>query len=192
MEQIDMNKLSSAIVYVQRIADGKNPVNNHPLETDTIINDPNVIRCMYFIRDVLKKVYDNNGIIVGVASKSKRADLSFPYEVLKLFEYKEDKSISKLIDQIYSPVEGQGIKKISGARINAWMMSCGYITEIYSEEFMQNIKVPTEKGEVLGLRAERVVYKPTGRTYISILYNKQAQEFIVANMEKILKGEMVD
>lgn len=192
MEQIDMNKLSSAIVYVQRIADGKNPVNNHPLEADTVINDPNVIRCMYFIRDVLKKVYDNNGIIVGEASKNKEANQSFPYEILKLYEYKEDKSISKLIDQIYSPVAKQGIKKISGTRVNTWMMSCGYITETYNEEFMQNIKMPTEKGEALGLRAERVEHRLTGRTYIAILYNKQAQEFIVANFEKILIGEVME
>lgn len=192
MEQIDMKKLRAAIIYAQRIADGNNPINNHPLENDTVINDPNVIRFMFFIKDILQKVYDNNGCIGGDVKKSNRADRIFPYEVLTQFEYREDKSISKLINQIYAPVAGKGIKKISGARINAWMMNAGYITETYSEEFQKNIKVPTEKGEALGLRAERVVYEPTGRVYISIFYNKQAQEFLVTNMEKILNGEVAD
>lgn len=192
MEQIDMKKLEAAIIYAQRIADGNNPINNHPMENDTVINDPNVIRCMYFIRDVLQKVYDNNGVIDGVIKKSIRADKNFPYEVLPQFEYKEDKGINRLIEQIYAPVADKGIKKISGARINAWMIKSGYVTEIYSEEFQTNIKVPTEKGEALGLRAERVVYQPTGQVYISIYYNKQAQEFLVANMEKILNGEVVE
>lgn len=62
------------------------------------------------------------------------------------------------------------------------MISSDYVTEVYSEEFQKNIKVPTEKGQALGLRAERVVYQPTGHAYISIIYNKQAQEFIVANI----------
>lgn len=192
MEQIDMKKLKSAIVYAQRIADGNNPINNRPMESDTVINDPNVIRCMYFIRDVLQKVYDNNGVISGVLKKSYRADRDFPYEVLNQFEYKEDKGINKLIEQIYAPLEGRGIKKISGARINTWMIKAGYLIEIYSDEFNNNIKVPTDKGKALGLRAERVVYQPTGHAYISIIYNKQAQEFLVTNMEKILNGEVVD
>lgn len=50
------------------------------------------------------------------------------------------------------------------------MISSGYVTEVYSEEFQKNIKVPTEKGQALGLRAERVVYQPTGHAYFSIIY----------------------
>lgn len=192
MDQIDMKKLKAAIIYTQRIADGYNPINNQLLDGDTIINDPNVIRCMFFIKEVLQKVYDNNGLICGAVKKGSRADKDFPFEVLAQFEYKEDKGINKLLDQIYAPVADKGIKKISGMRVNAWMMSSGYITEIYSEEFQKNIKVPTEKGEALGLRAERVVYQPTGHAYITIYYNKQAQEFIVANMEKILNGKVVE
>lgn len=48
MEKIDLNKLDVAIKYVQRIADGFNPVNNQPAEQDSVLNNPNVIRCMFF------------------------------------------------------------------------------------------------------------------------------------------------
>ena len=47
MEQLDMEKLEKALIYVGRIADGKNPVNNLPAEEDAVMNDPNVIRCMF-------------------------------------------------------------------------------------------------------------------------------------------------
>lgn len=112
MDQIDIKKLKSAFIYAQRIADGHNPINNLPIGDDTIINDPNVIRCMYFIKEVLQKVYDNNGIIDGVIKKSNKADRNFPYEVLTKFEYREDKGINKLIEQIYEPIAGHGIKNI--------------------------------------------------------------------------------
>lgn len=36
---IDKKKLDTAILYLQRIADGKNLVNNMPAEEDTILNN---------------------------------------------------------------------------------------------------------------------------------------------------------
>ena len=45
MKQFDQVKLDVAIKYVERIADGCNPVNNVPLENDDILNNPNIIRC---------------------------------------------------------------------------------------------------------------------------------------------------
>ena len=56
MEEIDLKKLDISIEYIKRMAEGKNPINNEPLEDDSILNNPNVIRCFYFIEDVLKQV----------------------------------------------------------------------------------------------------------------------------------------
>lgn len=63
METIDMKKLNLAINYVQRIAEGRNPVNNLPSEEDSIMNDPNIIRCMFFIKEVLEEIRRNGGLI---------------------------------------------------------------------------------------------------------------------------------
>ena len=68
MESIDMKKLETAIVYLQRIADGNNPINNLPAEEDSVLNNPNVIRCMFFVKEVLEEVKRNNGYI-GKKSK---------------------------------------------------------------------------------------------------------------------------
>ena len=53
MESVDMKKLETAIVYLQRIADGNNPINNLPADEDSVLNNPNVIRCMFFVKEVL-------------------------------------------------------------------------------------------------------------------------------------------
>ena len=53
---IDAKKLDIAILYLQRIADGNNPVNNMPAGEDSVLNNPNVIRCMYFVKEVLEEV----------------------------------------------------------------------------------------------------------------------------------------
>lgn len=80
MRQFNQAKLDAAIKYVERIADGCNPVNNVPLENDDILNNPNIIRCMYFIKDVLEEVRRNGGMIGGKAGKEPA--LPFPVEVL--------------------------------------------------------------------------------------------------------------
>ena len=51
--------------------------------------------------------------------------------------------------------------------------------------------MPTEKGIELGIRTEKRSYNG-GVEYIVVIYGKQAQEYIVQNMEKILSGEVAD
>ena len=50
-------------MYLQRIADGNNQVNNMPAKEDSVLNNPNVIRCMYFVKEVLEEVKRNDGFI---------------------------------------------------------------------------------------------------------------------------------
>ena len=68
-------------------------------------------------------------------------------------------------------------------------MASGYLTEVYNEELKRNVKVPTEKGTVIGLRAQRIDYQ--NNSYISIYYNKNAQEFLIKNLVKLLDGEVI-
>ena len=56
MEVVDTKKLETAIMYLQRITEGHNPVNNMPVEDDSVISNPNVVRCMAFVKDVLEEL----------------------------------------------------------------------------------------------------------------------------------------
>lgn len=60
---IDLSKLDIAITYIQRMAEGLDPVKNIQVEDDCVINNPNVIRCMYFVQNVLMEVRKNDGVI---------------------------------------------------------------------------------------------------------------------------------
>ena len=62
------------------------------------------------------------------------------------------------------------------------------IKEEYSQEVDKTITLPTEKGIQIGIRAERRS-SSKGIEYMLVIYNKQAQEYIVQNLEKILYGE---
>jgi hypothetical protein len=187
MEIVDLIKLDKAIKYVQRIADGCNPVNNMPLEEDAVLSNPNVIRCMFFIKEVLEKVRHNDGVIASQTAKSTKEP--FPFEILKEFQYHEDKSIAHLLMQIYAHAGESNYKKISPQTISNWLKKEGYLTVKYCQEVGKESTVPTEKGISLGIYSELRTYKM--KTYLAVIYNRNAQEFLVKNLKAIVGGEDV-
>lgn len=186
MEPIDMKKLETAILYLQRIADGNNPVNNMPAEEDTVLNDPNVIRCMFFVKEILEEVKRNHGCIGKKTGKSDKA--GFPLETLEAFAYREDMAISKFVEQINEPVDESIYQKLSYRPITGWLRQYGFLIEEYRQEFGKSITLPSEKGIQIGIRTEKRT-NSRGMDYMSIIYGKQAQEYIVKNMKAILSGE---
>ena len=187
METIDMKKLETAIVYLQRIAEGHNPINNMPADDDSVLNNPNVIRCMYFVRDVLEEVKKNGGQIGRKTKKIEKMD--FPVEAAKTFSYKSDKPISVFTEQLNERLDENVYKKLTHRRITEWLLLKGYLKEEYSQDFDKMAKFPTEAGKQIGIYMEKRTGS-MGREYHVVMYGKNAQEYIVQNLEKILSGEV--
>ena len=181
MKQFEQAKLAVAIKYVERIADGCNPVNNVPLENDDILNNPNIIRCMYFIKDVLEEVRNNGGIIGGKSGKE--PSLPFPIEILDRFSYAEDKSITHVINQIYEPIVNMNVKKVSVTKITAALKEEGYLLDEPNIETGKTRKVPSAKGQELGIYMVEREYN--GRMYESVTYNQNAQRYVVELIRKL-------
>lgn len=183
MKQFNQNKLEVAIKYVERIADGCNPVNNISLENDSVLNNPNIIRCMYFIKEVLEEVKSNDGVVRS--TNRKMATVPFPKEILEEFVYKEDKSITHVLNQLYEPVIGMNIKKISAAKVTAILKDEGYLSEEKNLATGKLRKVPSDKGNELGIYL--VDREFNGQVYQSVTYNKSAQEYVLDLIRKMLE-----
>ncbi len=119
MEPVDIKKLETAIVYLQRITAGNNPINNTPVDEADVLNNPNVIRCMFFVKEVMEEVRRNGGYIGKKATRKGRLD--FPVDSLTSFVYQEDKSISKVIGQINDVIDTNIYKKISVPMVTRWL-----------------------------------------------------------------------
>ena len=170
---MDSEKLKKAIVYVDRMSSGCNPVNNEVLDSNHVLNNPNVIRCMYFIKDVLLDVYKNN--------KKTVYKKAFDYCVLSNFKYENDKTITHLFKQINSLDENSEPLKFKP--IIDWLKENDYLEVIMEDDKSRTIV--TEKGKRMGLRNEYI--NSRGRVYFAVIYNEAAQDFIVNNLENINK-----
>lgn len=183
MKQFEQDKLDIAIKYVERMADGHNPVNSEPLVNDDILNNPNIIRCMYFIKDVLEEVQSNGGMVGG--KNGKESTLSFPLEILDEFTYTDDKSITHVLNQIYEPIGERNVKKVSVTKVTTALKDGGYLLEEPNPETGKTRKVPSVKGKELGIYMVEREYN--GRMYQSVTYNRNAQEYVVELIRKLVE-----
>lgn len=97
---------------------------------------------------------------------------------IKTFE--EPVTISTIADQINVVLMQQG-KKISAIKLNNWLVEKEYLEIIEENEIKR--KSPTLKGIELGIISEeKKNFK--GQIYYSVLFNQNAQNFIIENFEK--------
>ena len=186
MEVVDTKKLEIAIQYLQRITEGHNPVNNIPVEDDSVIKNPNVVRCMLFIKEVLEEVKRNDGYI-GRRPRTNRdsSKQEYPLEALKEFRYSEDKSVSRLVDQFNGLTDLTVFQKLTYKPIIAWLKQNGYLRDEQDEGTSKKHTLVTEKGSEVGIKSE-LRKDSKGQEFVYITYGRTAQEFIVSNMDKIL------
>ena len=148
-----------------------------------------MIRCIFFVKEILEEVKRNGGYI---GKKPGRVIWkNFPVKVLEAFSYREDQGIFKFVAQMNELVDGNVYKKLNYKVISQWLKANNFLQEKYDKELNKTVTIPTEKGIQLGIRAEKRS-SSNGVEYMLIVYNRQAQEYIVRNMEKILGGEMVN
>ena len=186
MESIDLNRLKTAITYAERIADGKNPVTNAPARDEDVINNPNVIRCMFFIRDILRQVYDNGGRIGGKPPRAPKPERKpFPLEALAAFSYRQDLGISNFVQQINEPVDQTVYEPLQRTAITGWLEEEGYLTRVPDAEG-RRLSRPTERGRAAGIYLADRNYDD--RSYSIVMYGRAMQEMIISKIPEILAG----
>lgn len=182
--QVDLEKLEVAIKYIDRMAEGKNPVKNVAVEDDSVLNNPNVIRCMFFIKEILEAVQVNDGVIGG--RKAKPSKTPFPYECLSEFQYMEDTSIAHFMAQLKGLARDPNVRGIGTKPVTDWLKAKGYLVDILDRYTGKMRPQVTDAGIKLGLYMQDRT-SMNGNAYQIIMYSQKAQEYIAANLETIVK-----
>ena len=181
MKEFDLNKLKIASIYLSRMADGRNPANNESVQNE-VLDNPNVIRCLHFVCDVLEEVRANHGL---VGKKYQAVKKEFPLEVLDQYTYRHDKPISQVLKQFQEPLEGQGYRKLNATPINKWLGANGYIEKRLIQESNRECWFPLQKGLDAGMYSEE--RGDPGFQYAVVMYNEKGQRFLADHMGQILQ-----
>ena len=172
---MDDKLLKHAQEYIEKMANGINPLNNEKIKEDELINNVRISRCLFYVNTILKEVIANN--------KTKTKSFYLTKEQLSKYEYTNFPiSITQILKKINALITDSAMSKLKINELINWLLEVGLIKIVEKNE--KQVKVPTEFGRNLGLHIEHI-FTPS-KEYDKIMYSKEAEEYIIANFTKLL------
>lgn len=176
----ESEKIAYAKSFIDKLANGINPIDNTPVKEDDVVNNVRISRCLFYVSDILRQVVENGGV-------SKTAKHLVPFSIsseqLLNFSYSDVPiAISENAKRINALINTDVMRKITYKDLTNWLLSVNLlIEETYGDK---KIKRPTPQGNEMGITTE--VRTGQKGTYAVILYNKSAQQFIIDNLESVI------
>lgn len=181
----ELETLERAKMYLEKLANGINPVDGSPVPDEDVINNVRLSRCFFYVADVLRQVIENGG--VSPQKKPKKVPFSLPVEKRSAFVFSTTPiPISEVSKRINALLDDENMGTMSYRAIRDWLMSLGMLEEVLDGDGKAT-KRPTPQGESLGV----ILESRTGLngTYFVVVYDIAAQHFILDNLDAIIEFE---
>lgn len=174
---IDVEKLNSAKAWIEKLANGINPLNDELVKDDDLINNVHISRCLFYVSELLGEI----NIRTSVERRSRK-----PFFLSKNDAVNIPISIPNGIANFIRLVNGyipEGMKPLSAGQTIKWLRNEGLMKEVQKEDGHKT-NLPTEKGNSIGITTE-VQRNPEGIDYQRVVYSVDAQRFMLNNIEAI-------
>jgi len=169
--------------YVDKLANGINPITDMPVTENDCVNNIRISRCLFYVSDLLRQVIANGGV---VRRGSNKRPFSITEEELTNFNYSHTPLyLSEIVRRINTLTNTSNMKKLSYNDVMNYLIDEGYM-EYAIQDDGKRCKQPTAKGREIGIWQETKESKYGKSSYIAITYDSNAQEFIIINMPSIL------
>lgn len=180
----ELEKIAYAKAYVDKLANGINPLTDEAVPSYELINDVHISRCLFFVSDILRQVVVIGGISKG-KKESAKTDFQLDYEARKAFQYSEPPiSISEITRRINALIDMEKMKKLNYKHISDWLTECGFLRSVTGENGKMS-RMPSESGLQLGISTEQ--RQGQRGPYTAVLYSKAAQQFILDNLDAVIE-----
>lgn len=182
----ELEKIAYAKLFIDKLANGINPIDDSTIPDNDVVNNVRLSRCFFYVSDILRQVIDNGGIKPVPMAKEKKVK-KLPYtlspEQAEQFEYSDTPiTATEIFNRIIAVGPQDGVKKFPKRNLTQWLLCLNLIEEI--EINNTRIKRPTDSGKEIGILLEE--RQGQYGSYYVILYNRDAQQFIIDNIEAIL------
>ena len=169
--------LLRAKTYIDKLANGINPLDGEPVKDDDIVNNVRISRCLFYVSGVLQQVIENG---VGVQKKhAKKVEFFITQDAIERIEYSDTPLVLKeFVQRINTTINQEEVKTLPCVAYREWLQQAGLLapTETYQV-------LPTETGAELGISLENRI--GSKGEYTVVVYNRNAQEFIVNHLQEI-------
>ena len=176
----EKEKILFAKSYLDKLANGINPLTGQPVPDTDVINQVKISRCLFYVSDLLWQMAESIGIPQnhGVAKKQPfQLDFAdrqkFPFSDAPI-------PVSEIAKRINDLINPETTKKLSYRHIVDWLLEIGQLSLVTAPDGTSR-KQPTPNGMELGITQEQ--RQGVRGTYTVILYNRDAQQFILDNLD---------
>ncbi len=180
----DLEILERAKTYIDKMANGINPLTDDTINENDFINNVKIARCLFYVSDILRQVIDNGG---KISSPSKKKMVPFYISPDELSQYKgfsNSITLSEIAKFINGLTNNKDMKKLGYKDLAECLVSAGYLENYIIKD--RTIKRVTQKGYEIGISYETRT-GAMGNEYQVIVYNTQAQAKVV----ELLKQKML-
>lgn len=184
----ELEKMQRAKMYVDKLANGIDPLTDAEITGDGTLNNVRISRCLFYVSEVLGRVIDNDGEVARKVQVLKSQQLPFEIttEQLASVEISEQPVGVTVITKRINEVINENIKKVAVVHISNWLVEKGYLAEEIASN--KKRKIATAKGEELGIYTMDAI-SPQGLPIKKNVYDANAQKFVIANIMEIEKAE---
>ena len=174
---LDQNKVTVALEWITKLANGMNPIDGSILPDSDIVNNVHISRCLFFVSNLLEEMGRKK------PSQQKQYESEFnltPEAASKVF-IAERTGIAMFVKEI-NKVIPENMKPLAASKVTQWLVSAGYLEEQERNDG-HKYKSPTELGTSIGITS---VWRDGSQgQYLAISYDSNAQHFILENLFKL-------
>ena len=187
----ELEKIEYAKSFIDKLANGINPLDDMPIPDDDIVNNVRLSRCFFYVSTILQKEIDRERRKIPKEKKPEKLPFSITPEQLQNFEYSPYPiSVSAMAKKINwlvrEDIEEKRMEKFSYRKINYWLRDIGMI-EWREWGNGKSKRFPTAEGESIGLVLQ--IWENYGRKSPVIYLSEEAQHFIIDNIEAVMAAE---
>lgn len=181
----ELEMINRAKTYIDKLANGVNPLTDEPVSENDIVNNVRISRCFFYISDLLRRFAE--GGFPEAAKKGKKQPFIITEAQRKRFEFSETPiSVSEIARRFNAAVNTEGAVQMRYSGITFWLIESGLLS-VDRREDGREVKLPTAAGMELGISQE--VRSGANGSYTVVVYNENAQRYIVDNIDAILEAE---
>lgn len=180
----ELEKIKRAKIYMDKLANGINPLDDSDVPESSLINDVRLARCFFFVSEVLQRSIQ----VPPSEPKKKRGKVPFSITQAQLhgFPYSDvPVSVSQIIKALNLLAADDNMLHLKYSDIASWLIEVGLLKP-YTTTTGRNVKRPTEQGKAQGITI--VERDGMNGPYKVVVYDRNAQQLIVDNLIGLLEA----
>ena len=183
----NIQKIQRAKLYLDMLLCDMDPTTQEFIN-DSVIQKKEIKEVFEYLSGILKELIQNNGEIIQVSEP-----IEFNLENINKIEIEISEKpiqINAFVSHINKQIDAKTMKRLGTSKVSNWLIEKGFLTreKVSVVKSINQLKT-TDLSESIGIIPVEKIDEKTGEIKNTILFTKQAQEYIIENLELIISND---